>query len=68
MFSYFATFQPLSQNMTPPKTKIQFQAIVNGNIYQPTVAVDNKKDAKANAAWYALQEMGFIQKDLADPL
>jgi len=23
--------------MTPPKTKIQFQAIVNGNIYQPTV-------------------------------
>jgi hypothetical protein len=32
------------------------------------VAVDNKKDAKANAAWYALQEMGFIQKDLADPL
>jgi len=45
-----------------------FQATVNGQTFQPTVAVDNKKDAKANAAWYALQEMGFIKKDISDPL
>jgi hypothetical protein len=41
---------------------------VNGELYMPTVAVDNKKDAKANAAWCALQEMGFVNKDAANPL
>jgi hypothetical protein len=45
-----------------------FQAVVNGNLYQPAVAVDNKKAAKANAAWLALQELGFVNKDLANPL
>lgn len=50
-----------------PRT-LSFQAVVNGNEYQPAVAVDNKKEAKANAAWYALQEMGFVNKDLANPL
>ena len=44
------------------------QAIVNGNEYQPAVAVDNKKDAKANAALFALQEMGFVKPDAGNPL
>ena len=44
------------------------QAVVNGNTFQPAVAVDNKKEAKANAAWFALQELGFVNKDLANPL
>ena len=42
--------------------------MVNGITYQPTVALDNKKEAKANAAWFALQEMGFVKPDPANPL
>lgn len=45
-----------------------YQATVNGNSYQPTIAVMEKKDAKANAAWLALQELGFVKKDPANPL
>ena len=32
-----------------------FQCEINGEIFQPTIAVDNKKDAKTNAAWFTLQ-------------
>ncbi len=47
---------------------ISFQAVVNGQSYQPAIAVENKKDAKANCAWFALQEMGFVKKDASNPL
>ena len=47
---------------------ISFQANVNGHAFQPAIAVDSKKDAKANAAWFALQEMGFVKKDPGNPL
>lgn len=53
----------------PPLNKMYiFKAVVNGQEYQPTIAVDNKKDAKANAAWFALQEMGFVNPDASNPL
>ncbi len=32
------------------------------------VAVDNKKDAKANSAWFVMQELGFVKRDPANPL
>ncbi len=53
----------------PPNYKLYiFKAVVNGQTYMPTVAVDCKKAAKANAAWFALQEMGFVQADKENPL
>ena len=45
-----------------------FKTVVNGQTYQPSVAIDCKKAAKANSAWFALQEMGFIQRDKENPL
>ena len=33
---------------------------MGGMEFQPTIAVDEKKDAKANAAWKVLQELGFL--------
>ena len=53
---------------TPFLNLVSFQASVNGQSFQPTIAVMDKKDAKANAAWLALQEMGFVKKDPANPL
>jgi len=44
------------------------QAVVNGVTFQPAVAVDNKKDGKANAAWFALQELGLVKRDASNPL
>jgi len=41
---------------------------VNGNDFQATVAVNDKKKAKANAAMKCFQEMGFINPNPADPL
>ena len=34
----------------------------------PTVAVDNKKKAKANAAMACLQQMGLVPKDPDNPV
>ena len=45
-----------------------FKAAVNGQTFMPSIAKDNKKDAKCNAAWFALQEMGLVKKDPTDPL
>jgi hypothetical protein len=45
-----------------------FQCTVNGVDYQPTIASDNKKQAKANAAIVALQELGMMAKDKNNPL
>ena len=53
----------------PPMSKMYiFKVLINGQSFQPTIAVDNKKDAKQNVAWYALQEMGFVKPDPANPL
>ncbi len=45
-----------------------FQVTVNGQEYQPTIACDNKKKAKADAATVALREMGLLPKDPNNPL
>ena len=53
----------------PPMSKMYiFKVLINGQTFQPTIAVDNKKDAKQNVAWFALQEMGFVKSDPANPL
>ena len=44
------------------------QVNVNGSDYMPTVAVDNKKKAKANAAMACLQQMGLVPKDPDNPV
>ena len=44
------------------------QVNVNGNDYMPTVAVDNKKKAKSNAAMACLQQMGLVPKDPDNPV
>ena len=44
------------------------QVNVNGADYMPTVAVDNKKKAKANAAMACLQQMGLVPKDPDNPV
>lgn len=45
-----------------------FQVTVNGVDYQPTIASENKKKAKADAATVALQELGLLPKDPNNPL
>ena len=45
-----------------------FQCIVGGMEFQPTIAVDEKKDAKANAAWKVFHELGFLKPDPSNPL
>lgn len=45
-----------------------FKVVANGNEYQPTIASVTKKEARANAATFALQEMGFLKKDPNNPL
>ena len=44
------------------------QCTVNGVDYQPTIASDNKKKAKLNAALVALQDLGLMPKDPNNPL
>ncbi len=41
---------------------------MNGVDYQPTIACDNKKKAKADAATVALMELGLLPKDPNNPL
>ena len=50
------------------KKRYIFKVVVNGNEYQPTIASGPKKEARANAATFALQEMGFLKKDPNNPL
>lgn len=42
--------------------KFLFQVVCNGIEYQPSVASNNKKAAKAMAATAALQTMGLVPK------
>ena len=41
---------------------------VNGTEYMGSVAVNDKKKAKANAAMYCLQTMGLVPKDPDNPV
>jgi len=52
----------------PHKKQYVFKVNVNGNDYMPSVAVDNKKKAKANAAMACLQQMGLVPKDPDNPV
>ena len=45
-----------------------FKVALNGKDYQPTVPNEIKKTAKANAAKFALQELGLLEKDPNNPL
>jgi hypothetical protein len=42
---------------------LQIQVIVNRTEYQPTIAMNNKKSAKAAAATCCLQELGLVPRD-----
>lgn len=37
-----------------------FQVIINGQVFQPNTTSLNKKEAKAAAAKFALQQMGYL--------
>lgn len=37
-----------------------YNVTINGQVYQPNVTSLNKKEAKASAAKFALQKMGFL--------
>lgn len=52
----------------PHKKQYIFKVTVNGTDYQPSIASDNKKKAKADAATVALQEIGLLPKDPNNPL
>ena len=49
-------------------TPFTFKVVVDGKTYQPSVACDNKKKAKADAATFALQQLGFMAVDPNNPL
>lgn len=50
------------------KKQYIFKVVVNGQIYQPSIASDNKKKAKSDSATFALQCMGLLAKDPNNPL
>ena len=50
------------------KKQYIFKVVVNGQDFQPTVASDNKKKAKADAATAALQQLGLLPIDPNNPL
>merc|ERR1712059_61840 len=52
----------------PHKKQYIFKVNVNGTDYSATVAVDNKKKAKANAAMSCLQILGLVSKDPDNPV
>ena len=52
----------------PHKKQYIFKVTVNGQDFQPTIASENKKKAKADAATVCLQEMGLLPKDPNNPL
>ena len=56
------------QNLTNNEHYYLLQVVVNGENYQPSIASDNKKKAKADAATAALQQMGLLERDPNNPL
>ena len=56
------------QNLASNEHFYLLQVVVNGENYQPSIASDNKKKAKADAATAALQQMGLLERDPNNPL
>ena len=56
------------QNLVSNEHFYFLQVVVNGENYQPSIASDNKKKAKADAATAALQQMGLLERDPNNPL
>ncbi|XP_052086998.1 protein Son-like isoform X2 [Mytilus californianus] len=56
-------FQMVHEGGPDHKKNFLFKVIVNGVEYQPSVASQNKKNAKAAAATAVLQEMGLVPRD-----
>ena len=56
------------QNLANNEHFYLLQVVVNGENYQPSIASDNKKKAKADAATAALQQMGLLERDPNNPL
>lgn len=52
------------ENGPAHKKDFLFKVKVNGIEYQPAVATNNKKTAKANAATLCLQELGLVPRTL----
>jgi hypothetical protein len=53
-------FDLVFEHGPPHKKQFVYKVIVNGVEYQPCVAVNNKKLAKANAAAFCLQSLGLL--------
>jgi len=62
------TFEQAFECGPPHKKQYVFKVTVDGKEYMPTVAVDNKKKAKSNAAMACLQQMGLLAKDPDNPV
>ena len=56
------SYKTCCRNLKPNKVN------VNGTEYMGSVAVNDKKKAKANAAMYCLQTMGLVPKDPDNPV
>jgi len=52
----------------PHKKQYIFKVTVNGQEFQPTIASENKKKAKSDAATVCLQKMGLLMVDPNNPL
>ena len=50
------------------KKQYIFKVTVNGQEFQPTIASENKKKAKADAATVCLQKLGLLFVDPNNPL
>jgi len=53
-------FDLVFEHGPPHKKQFVYKVVVNGVEYQPCVAVNNKKLAKANAAAFCLQSLGLL--------
>lgn len=63
-FFHHSYTQQNEENMYFIDTQVQ----INGQSFQPNITSLNKKEAKANAAKYALQRMGFLPDTPSQPM
>lgn len=56
-------FELVHESGPDHKKNFLFKVIVNRTEYQPTIAMNNKKSAKAAAATCCLQELGLVPRD-----
>lgn len=68
MTKEWSIYQTILQLQYIRKLRCFYQVVVNGEAYQPSIASDNKKKAKSDAATAALQQMGLLEKDPNNPL